>query len=60
MGLRPLEIFQLFQCGDRIWKSESDVCRRQILTSKDGPRIERVKQLYWRSNNADIMDKINL
>ena len=23
--------------------SESDVCRRQILTYKDGPRTERIK-----------------
>ena len=26
----------------RVWGSESDVNRRQILTSKDGPRAERV------------------
>ena len=25
----------LFQCGDRLWTSESDVYRRQNLTSKD-------------------------
>ena len=35
-------IILFFQCGDRLWTSESDVCRRQILTSKDGPRAERV------------------
>ena len=29
---------QPFQCGDRLKTSESDVLRRQILTSKDGPR----------------------
>ena len=28
---------------DRPYKSESDVCRRQILTYKDGPRIEKNK-----------------
>ena len=27
----------------RIYTSESDVCRRQILTYKDGPRTERIK-----------------
>ena len=43
MGLRPLERFKFFQCGDRLYTSESDVCRRQILTYKDGPRTERVK-----------------
>ena len=41
--LRQLQIFQFFQCGDRLYTSESDVYRRQILTSKDGPRTERVK-----------------
>ena len=29
-----------FQRGDRLYTSESDVCRRQILTYKDGPRAE--------------------
>ena len=29
-----------FQCGDRLYTSESDVCRRQILAYKDGPRTE--------------------
>ena len=32
----------LFQCGDRLYTSELDVCRRQILTFKVGPRTERV------------------
>ena len=27
----------------RLYTSESDVCRRQILTSKDGPYTERIK-----------------
>ena len=45
MGLRPLEIFYFFQCGDRIYTSESDVYRHQILTSKYGPRTERVNAL---------------
>ena len=31
-----------FQCGDRLYTSESDVYRRQILTYKDGPRTEGV------------------
>ena len=42
MGLRPLEIVLFFQCGDRLYTSESAVYRRQILTYKDGPRAERV------------------
>ena len=36
MGLRPLEIFLLLQ-------SESDVCRRQILTTKVDPRAVRAQ-----------------
>ena len=43
MGLRPFNSFLFSQCGDRLYKSESDVYRRQILTSKDGPRAEKVK-----------------
>ena len=31
-----------FQRGYRLWMSESDVYRRQILTSKVDPRAERV------------------
>ena len=33
-----------FQCGDRLYTSESAVYRRQILTYKDDPRTERVKE----------------
>ena len=29
------------QCGDRLYTSETDVCRRQILAYKDCPRTER-------------------
>ena len=46
MRLRPLEGFQFFQRGDRLYTSESDVYRRQILTYKDGPRTERVEDSY--------------
>ena len=42
IGLRLLEIFQFFQCGERHYTSESDVYIRPILTYKDGPRTERV------------------
>ena len=34
VGLRSLWLFLLFQCGDRLCTSESDVYRRQILTSQ--------------------------
>ena len=33
-----------FQCGDRLYTTESDVYRRLILTYKDDPRAERVKK----------------
>ena len=32
-----------FQCGDRFYTSDSDVYRRQVLTSKVNPRTEKVK-----------------
>ena len=35
--------FEPLQSGDRFYTSESDVCRRQILTYKDDPRTERIK-----------------
>ena len=34
--------FQPFQCGDRLYSSEPDVCLRQILAYKDGRRNERI------------------
>ena len=40
--LQPLEIRSHFQCGDRLYTSESDVYRRQILTYTDGPRAGRI------------------
>ena len=49
MGLRPLEIFQFFQCGDRLYMSRSDVHRRQNLTFKDGPHAEKVTAFWARS-----------
>ena len=50
MGLRPSEIFQFFQCGGgggggRLYTSESDANRRQILKYKDGPRAEKINVL---------------
>ena len=32
-----------FKCGDRFYTSESDLCRRQILTYQVDPRAEWVK-----------------
>ena len=36
-------VIWLFQHGHRLYTSESDVCRRQILAYKDCPRTERNK-----------------
>ena len=40
--------FQFFQRVDRLYTSESDVYRRQILTDKDGPRAKRVNPILGR------------
>ena len=42
-NLTNINIFTRKECGDRLYTSESDVCRRQILTYKDGPRTVRAK-----------------
>ena len=36
-------IYFPFQRGDRLYTPDSDVCRRQILTSKDAERITKFK-----------------
>ena len=33
--------FLILTARGRLYTSESDVCRRQILTYKDGPRAEK-------------------
>ena len=45
----PMEMFNFFNADisciltrDRLYMSESYVCRRQILTSKNDPRTERI------------------
>ena len=40
----------LFQCGERLWTSESYVYKRQILTSKVDPCTEIVEQKYIKRN----------
>ena len=59
MGLRPLEIRLLSQCGDRLESSESDVYRRQILTTKVDPRAVRAKTQtfteYYTGTVAELM-----
>ena len=45
MGLRTLYVCQFFHRGDRLYTSESDAYRRQMLTYKDGPRTERVNEV---------------
>ena len=53
MGLWSLEIFLLIQCGDRLQSVESDVCGRQILTTKVDPRAVRVNT-FQRTSDAWI------
>ena len=45
MGLRPLDIFELFQHVQCVY-------RREILTYKDGPHAERVEFLNHTYNNS--------
>ena len=52
MGLRPLEIFLIIQCGDRLQSSESDVYRRQTSTdvrnaSKRARTRKNAQEVWW-------------
>ena len=40
MSLRPLEMFKFFQRVDRLYTSDSDVYRRQILGLKTVPALK--------------------
>ena len=51
MGLRQLVIFLFLQRGDRLQSSESDVYRRQILTTKIDPRAVRVNPISAEHDN---------
>ena len=42
-GSTTIITIQIISVRDRLYTSESDVHRRQILTYKDGPRAERLK-----------------
>ena len=44
MGLRPLQVYNSFSCGDHLSTSDSDVYRRQNLTSKVDSSTESV---HW-------------
>ena len=46
-GSTAIGIFLLLQCGDQLQLSESDVYRRQILTTKVNSRTVRVKALNY-------------
>ena len=48
--LQSLRLVQPFQFGDRLYTSESDVCRRQILTCKESyvaavPHLKEIRYL---------------
>ena len=54
MGPRALEIFEFFQCRDRLYMSESDVYRRQILMYIDCPQAEKGNIFYKSFNKTYI------
>ena len=54
MGLRPLLIYFLLQWRYQLKSSESDVYRRQILTSKVDPRAVRVKTIIHEPKNHNM------
>ena len=41
MGLQPIEVFPLFQCGDRLYTSESDVCGDRLYASESDVYIHQ-------------------
>ena len=49
----------IFQRGDRLYTSESDVCRGLILTCKDGLRTERIKIFLMLAYKIGIQRKIS-
>ena len=62
-GSTAISNILLFQCGDRLYTSESDVCRRQILTSNVGPALRELNQydthlyrLHPPRNNSQYFD----
>ena len=46
----------LFQCGDRLWTSDSDDYGRQILTSRHGLRPERIRLVFCDMDKQLITD----
>ena len=55
MSSETAGIYKPLQREDRLYTSESAVCRRQILTYKDGPHAERVTIL---SETCPILKEI--
>ena len=45
--LLALQVQPVFQHGDRLYTSESAVCRREIVTYEVVPCTEKIKYLYW-------------
>ena len=60
-SLKPnnMSFLCIFQCGDRLYTSESDFYRRQIMTSKDGPRTERVTPCITRPRYISFQESLN-
>ena len=42
-----------------LYTSESDVCRRQILTSKVDPRTERIKNIFYGRRYSNEPERAN-
>ena len=59
MGLWPVEICLLLLCGDRLQSSESDVYRRQVLTTKVNSRAVRINptclHVYSITDNKHVL-----
>ena len=53
-------MFEFFQCGDRLYTSESDVYSRQILTYDDGLRTDRVNYYYCKDVVAILAQAIGI
>ena len=58
MGIRSLEICLFLQWGDRLYTSESDVYRRQILSSKVDHGVVRVKAQTYQCEFACVRIRV--
>ena len=52
-------VYYPLQRGNRLYTSESDICRHQILTYKDDPRAEIIKIFTMTTYTLNICIKMN-